>query len=67
MSCERIFTELLISDQSLNFTANYALRMFTSGCYYLDANNHWRSDGLRVSALLLVIVSLMMVSEWTLD
>lgn len=32
-----------------NFTVNYEIRTYTSGCYYLDANNIWRSDGLRVS------------------
>jgi hypothetical protein len=38
-----------ILDQRFNFTANYELRMYTSGCYYLDGNNNWKSDGLLVS------------------
>ncbi|CAF1375842.1 unnamed protein product [Adineta ricciae] len=40
-----------ITDQPFNFTADYALRIFTSGCYYLDANQQWQSDGLIVGPL----------------
>jgi hypothetical protein len=39
-----------ITDKRFNFTSNYELRLYTSGCYYLDANNNWQSDGLIVSA-----------------
>ena len=39
------------SDQPFRFTANYRLRSYVSGCYYLDADSHWRSDGLLVSFL----------------
>jgi hypothetical protein len=39
----------VISNQSFNFSANYEVRMYTSGCYYLDSNNNWQSDGLIVS------------------
>ncbi len=38
-----------ITNQRLNFTSNYQLRIYTSGCYYLDASNNWQSDGLMVS------------------
>lgn len=38
-----------ISDQPFKFHSNYQLRVYTSGCYYLDENNQWRSDGLLVS------------------
>lgn len=38
-----------ITDERFNFTSNYALRTYTSGCYYLDKNNQWKSDGLLVS------------------
>ena len=31
------------------FTSNYQLRIYTSGCYYLDQHGNWQSDGLRVS------------------
>lgn len=41
-------------DSPVNFTVNYEIRTYTSGCYYLDANNVWRSDGLRVSKLYLL-------------
>jgi hypothetical protein len=40
---------LPITDQPFNFTSNYQLRIYTSGCYYLDENNNWKSDGLIVS------------------
>ena len=39
---------LPITDQRRNFSANYELRLYTSGCYYLDANHEWQSDGLVV-------------------
>ena len=37
-----------ITNDRSNFTFNYALRVYTSGCYYLDSNNRWKSDGLIV-------------------
>ncbi|CAF3978323.1 unnamed protein product [Rotaria sp. Silwood2] len=37
-----------ITDQSYNFTANYSLRIFISGCYYRDQNDQWQSYGLTV-------------------
>jgi hypothetical protein len=40
-----------ISDKPFNFTSNYQLRIYTSGCYYLDSNNDWQSDGLLVGSL----------------
>ncbi|CAF1360361.1 unnamed protein product, partial [Adineta steineri] len=46
-----INTSLPITDQSINFTSNYELRLYTSGCYYLDENNNWKSDGLIVGPL----------------
>ena len=39
------------SDQPFRFTDNYELRLYTSGCYYLDADHRWRSDGLVVGSL----------------
>jgi hypothetical protein len=38
-----------ITNKRFNFTSNYELRIYTSGCYYLDADNNWQSDGLQVS------------------
>ena len=40
---------LPIPEQPSHFTADYQLRLYTSGCYYLDANQQWRSDGLQVT------------------
>ena len=40
----------IISEKS-NFTSNYQLRIYTSGCYYLDENNQWKSDGMKVGPL----------------
>ena len=39
---------LSIRNDHANFTSNYYLRVYTSGCYYLDQHNSWQSDGLRV-------------------
>ncbi|CAF3243380.1 unnamed protein product [Rotaria sp. Silwood2] len=43
------YTNLPITDERFNFTSNYELHIYTSGCYYLDSNNNWKSDGLIVS------------------
>ncbi|CAF1492760.1 unnamed protein product [Adineta ricciae] len=40
-----------ITNQRFEFTSNYELRVYTSGCYYLNASNHWQSDGLVVGPL----------------
>jgi hypothetical protein len=40
-----------LTNQRYNFTSNYELRTYTSGCYYLDENNQWQSDGLIVGPL----------------
>ena len=40
-----------ITNQRYNFTSNYELRIYTSGCYYLDKTNQWKSNGLRVGSL----------------
>lgn len=37
-----------IPDRPIHFTTDYSLRTYTSGCYYLDSMNNWRSDGLLV-------------------
>jgi polycystin 1L2 len=42
---------LPIVNERMNFTSNYQLRIYTSGCYYLDSNNQWKADGLRVGPL----------------
>ena len=40
-----------ITNQRFNFKSNYEVRIYTSGCYYLDQNNQWKSDGLVVGPL----------------
>ncbi|CAF3807836.1 unnamed protein product [Rotaria sp. Silwood1] len=42
---------LPVTDEKFNFTSNYELRLYISGCYYLDLNNNWKSDGLIVGPL----------------
>lgn len=37
-------------NQPFHFLFNYALRVYSSGCYYLDQNNQWQSDGLIVGS-----------------
>ena len=38
-------------DTPMIFSSDYELRSFTSGCYYLDSNNDWRSEGVTVSEI----------------
>ncbi|CAF3361707.1 unnamed protein product [Rotaria sp. Silwood1] len=35
-------------DDNIQFSSDYSIRMYTSGCYYLDDDNNWQSDGLIV-------------------
>ncbi|CAF1137975.1 unnamed protein product [Rotaria sordida] len=44
-------TDPPIIDKRFDFTSNYKILIYTSGCYYLDANNHWQSNGLVVGPL----------------
>ncbi|CAF3678781.1 unnamed protein product [Rotaria sordida] len=37
-------------DDNIQFSSDYSIRMYTSGCYYLDDNNNWQSDGLIVGS-----------------
>ena len=37
-----------ITNERFNFTSNYGLRVYSSGCYFLDKNNEWNDRGLRV-------------------
>ena len=38
-----------VTDNPVNFSANFYIRAYTSGCYYLDTSYNWKSDGLLVS------------------
>jgi len=40
-----------ITNESFNFTSNYKLRVYSSGCYFLDENNEWNDRGLQVGNL----------------
>ncbi|UJR11128.1 hypothetical protein I4U23_015309 [Adineta vaga] len=44
-------TDPPITNERINFTSNYQLRVYTSGCYYLDKDNQWKSDGVLVGPL----------------
>lgn len=35
--------------ESIQFSSDYSLRIYSSICLYLDENNHWQSDGLTVN------------------
>jgi len=39
-----------ITNQKYNFTSNYQLRIYTSGCYYLGETNQWNDQGLIVGS-----------------
>jgi hypothetical protein len=41
-------TILPVTDEPVRFTSNYQLRVYTTGCYYLDNQRRWQSDGLTV-------------------
>ena len=56
-----------LSNQPFNFSSNYELRTFASGCYYLDSNNYWQSDGLLVSVNSTVVARLLLPLGWTFD
>ena len=56
-----------ITDRSFNFSANYELRTFTSGCYYSDPNHQWQSEGLLVSSRSLDTSSMPLSPGGTVD
>ena len=47
-STPSVTPRLPVTDRRATFSSNYELRLFTSGCYYLDANHQWQADGLVV-------------------
>lgn len=42
-------------DQPFRFTSDYRLRIYQSGCFYLDMHHQWQSDGLLVSCRFCII------------
>jgi hypothetical protein len=45
---DRTLHPTFISNQSFHFAFNYRLRIFQAGCFDLDSNHQWQSDGLMV-------------------
>ncbi|CAF0948943.1 unnamed protein product [Adineta ricciae] len=39
-----------VTNERFSFQSNYQIRFYTSGCYYMDANNQWNSDGVIVGS-----------------
>ncbi|UJR18466.1 hypothetical protein I4U23_005372, partial [Adineta vaga] len=39
-----------IPNEPVEFTSDYQLRIYSSGCYYLNEQNQWKSDGLIVGS-----------------
>ena len=40
-----------ITDQSYAFSNNIFLRLYTPGCYYLNRQGYWKSDGMKVNII----------------
>ena len=38
-----------VTDETFHFISDYQLRVYTSGCYYIDGQGRWKADGLVVS------------------
>lgn len=37
-----------IKDNPYRFLNNYLIRIYSSGCYYLDHKRRWKSNGMKV-------------------
>ena len=59
--CQNLSSSVPRVDGEREFTSNYRLRLYHSACLYLDDNQRWRSDGMRVSDNLLLLYHLPMV------
>ena len=53
--------------QPWSFTCDFEIRMYQSGCFYLDSNHHWQSDGLRVTLDFSITVSLLFLVTYRWD
>ncbi len=40
--------DLPLSNKNVNFSCDFGLRSFTSGCYYLDSSGNWSTGGVEV-------------------
>ncbi len=45
----------IIFDETFNFSSDYEVRTYASSCYYLDSNNKWQSNGLRVNCVVILL------------
>lgn len=59
--CQNLSSPVPRVDGERQFTSNYRLRLYHSGCHYLDDNHRWRSDGIRVSDDRLLLYHLRMI------
>ena len=41
----------VITDAPYAFSSNFSMRLYSSGCYYLDRQGFWKSDGMKVKTL----------------
>jgi hypothetical protein len=44
-----------ITNQPYRFLNNYFVRVYSSGCYYLDNKGRWKSNGMIVKLLFLFL------------
>lgn len=52
--CTNISSNPPIVDYPSRFSSDYQIRIFTSGCYYLDSKFTWQSDGLTVKRQIII-------------
>jgi len=45
-----------ITDQPYGFLSNYSVRIYSSGCYYLDEKGRWKSNGMKVKIIFLFLL-----------
>ena len=40
-----------MTDQAYRFFSNLLIRIYSSGCYHLDSQGHWKSHGMKVNLI----------------
>ncbi len=66
-SNESFQSNSFIFDEPCHFSSNYEIRIYQSGCFYLDSNNQWQSDGLLVSVLFFLLTFKLILFNSRLD
>jgi len=56
-----------ITDAIVNFTSNYYIRTYTSGCYYLDENSYWQTNNIVVSFYVIFCFQIEIIENLFLD